>query len=484
MMRVMEPVICTSFDSCETHCMNSFCPLDYKISSSNMRFSDEIIQRFVLYTLVTDYGEAEGEDHSWVSQVRSTIQNYKNGTAPEVLIRKVPNYLRIPPEQFTPKEWRFGLHNRELHTSGAEGLKIAVGGYFFAPRQRYAWNNFCKGWDNFCNVVVDDPVRLVRLYGLQDGFTKLCERQVKYLLALDALFLVTRYAGIRGSIQIPWYGPCVTTDMVLLENQVPMDLLRKVAEIMLREDSLNRVLKIYMGLLCPLSLNTSQNPDGAHYPDLVNCSHLLDCFYKTICGPDPPKPRGPYVHIESAVNLTLAGIKIKGVPGTLNMVSFQGGCLSLPIIKIDDEFETLFRNLEIYECFSLEHESHCTVGGYIQLMVDLVGSLDDVRLLIKHGVFINQLGPEMAVLDMWRSLNKGLWYGRVSKSTIEVAENLNKHCKSRKNVLITEFCQLFCSRPWYVVSAIAVTLVTLATLIQTYTSVIGSNKMRPHFPPG
>ncbi len=137
----------------------------------------------------------------------------------------------------------------------------------------------------------------------------------------------------------------------------------------------------------------------------------------------------------------------------------------------------------VYENFSLQQESS-TLAGYLQLMGDLIKSLDDVRLLIKHGVFINCVGPEMAVLDLWRGLNKGLWYGNVPKSTIEVAENLNKHCKSRKNVIITEFSQLFCSRPWYVVSAIAVTLVTLATLIQTYTSVIGSNKMRPHFPPG
>ncbi|CAM6043863.1 unnamed protein product [Sphagnum compactum] len=427
----------------------------------------------------SDDAEAQGEDHSWASEVRSTIQSYKNGTAPEVFITKVPNYLRVPPEQFTPKEWRFGLHNRELHTSGAEGLKIAVAGYFFADEESDAW-------DNFCNAVVDDPVRLVRLYGLQDDFTEFRRRQVKYLIALDALFLVVKNERFGGRLQLDlrWYESCLGTEMVLLENQIPMDLLRKVAEIKLTEDSLDRLLNRLMKWLCPLSLNTSQNPDGAHYPDLVNCSHLLDCLYKTICGPDPPKAVGPYVPIESAVNLTLAGIKIKGVPGTLNMVSFQGGCLSLPIIEIADRFETVFRNLAIYENFSLRPGSHCTVCGYILLMADLIGSVDDVRLLIKHGVFINSLGPEMAVLDMWRSLNKGLWYDYVSKSTIEVAENLNKHCKSRKNVVITEFSQLFCSRPWYVVSAIAVTLVTLATLIQTYSSVIGSNKMRPHFPPG
>ncbi len=470
-MRVMGPVICTSFDSCETHCINFFPPLDYKISSSTMRFSKQIIQRFVLYTLVTDDAEAQGEDPLWATEVRLTIQNYKNGTAPKVLIRKVPNYLRVPPEQFTPTEFRFGLHNRELDTSGAEGLKIAVAGYFFADEESDAW-------DNFCNAVVDDPGRLVRLYGLQDGFTKFSERQVKYLLALDALFLVKIGTDFGGRLQLDlrWYENRFTTDSMLLENQVPMDLLMKVSEITLTED-----LSISMPWF--LSLKTSQNPDGAYCPQGVNCSHILDYFYKRICGPDPPKAEGGYVSIESAVNLKLAGIKIKAVPGTLNMVSFQGGCLSLPIIRINDDFETVLRNLAIYEYFSLGRESHCTVGGYIQLMGDIIGSVDDVRLLIKHGVFENHLGPEMAVLDMWRSLNKGIWFGDVSKSTIEVAENLNEHCKARKNVIITEFSQLFCSRPWYVVSAIAVTLVTLATLIQTYTSVIGSNKMRPHFPP-
>jgi hypothetical protein len=196
--------------------------------------------------LVTDDAEAQRQDHSWASEVRSTIQHYKNGTAPEVLIRKVPNYLRVPPEQFTPTEWRFGLHNRELHTSGAEGLKIAVAGYFFAHRESDAW-------DNFCNVVVDDPVRFVRLYGLQDGFTKFSERQVKYLLALDALFFVVMDKGFGSRLDsdLHWYDSCLLKEMVLLENEVPMDLLRKVAEIKLTEDSLDRLLKYYMEWCAP-----------------------------------------------------------------------------------------------------------------------------------------------------------------------------------------------------------------------------------------
>lgn len=85
------------------------------------------------------------------------IQSYKNGAAHELLIPKVPNYLRVPPEQFTPREWRFSLHNRQLHTRGTEGLKISV----------------AEELDNFCNDVVqnDHAAGLLRLYGLQDGFT-------------------------------------------------------------------------------------------------------------------------------------------------------------------------------------------------------------------------------------------------------------------------------------------------------------------------
>ncbi len=53
----------------------------------------------------------------------------------------------------------------------------------------------------------------------------------------------------------------------------------------------------------------------------------------------------------------------------------------------------------------------------------------------------------------------------------------------RFNVMRTEFYQLFCYRPWYVIAVITATIVTVGTCIQAYTSVIGSDKMQPHFPP-
>jgi hypothetical protein len=44
----------------------------------------------------------------------------------EVLILKVPSYMREPPNQFTPIEWWFSLHNIE-QTGGTEDLNTFNG---------------------------------------------------------------------------------------------------------------------------------------------------------------------------------------------------------------------------------------------------------------------------------------------------------------------------------------------------------------------
>jgi hypothetical protein len=51
-------------------------------------------------------------------------------------------------------------------------------------------------------------------------------------------------------------------------------------------------------------------------------------------------------------------------------------------------------------------------------------------------------------------------------------------CRLRHR-LWSEFQTLFFSRPCYTISAFTVTLMTLATMIQTYAAVIGSNRMKP-----
>jgi hypothetical protein len=105
-----------------------------------------------------------------------------------------------------------------------------------------------------------------------------------------------------------------------------------------------------------------------------------------------------------------------------------------------------------------------------------------VKLLIKRGVIVNFLGNEAKVCEAWNKLTRGLWFEGQSQFICQIAEGINQHCNP-KNRQKTKFYENFCSRPWYVISIFATTLVTLGTCIQTYVAFIGSDRMAPHFPP-
>jgi hypothetical protein len=83
----------------------------------------------------------------------------------------------------------------------------------------------------------------------------------------------------------------------------------------------------------------------------------------------------------------------------------------------------------------------------------------------------------------WSNLQSDLSLAYNSEEYADMVSEINKQCKSSLYVMRTEFYQLFCSRPWYVIGVITATIVTIGTCIQVYTSVIGSDKMQPHFPP-
>ncbi len=374
-------------------------------------------------------------------------------------------------------------------------------------------------------------VRLLTSYGLDHPPTPFNEVEVKSSLVLDTLALIVRLAqppsddlgGYPGYIFI---NPAVRSfldkslirlsframelDIFLVENQIPLALLKKVAKTLINLPMtpsapvdgpsmeiaiLHKVLLTTIILLWPfvgVSFTLQQFVDyfWSTYPKetladtLGNCAHILDCVYHVLCGPRSVSERdyvAGIVHIQCATNLRAAGIKIKAVAGPLDNLSFQHRCLCVPAITISEITEALFRNLAVHEDMNLER-SFCEFSAYLQLMKNLIRGPEDVKLLIECGVIITFLGNEAVVCEAWNRLTRGLWFHGQPQSIHLIAEAINRHCSSR-NRQKTEFYVKFCSRPWYVISIFAATLITLGTCIQTYIAVIGSNRMGPHFPP-
>jgi hypothetical protein len=438
----------------------------------------------------------------------------------KVLILKVPKYMRKPPDQFTPIEWRLGLHNRET-TSAAEHLKTSI-------REAFGLANEAP-WNDFCDDVVDHNylVSLLRLYGLDHPPNPFNKVEVKSSLVLDAIVLIVclaqpprdelggrpGYIFINPALRSILDRPLVRLrlramqlDIFLVENQIPLALLKKAAKNLIdlpmtpsapvdgpfREIALlHRVLLTAINLVWPFTGGSERQQFEQYfrstYPKdkladtLGNCAHILDCVYHVLCGPTSFSKRAyvqDIVHIQCATDLKAAGIQIKAVAGPLEKLSFEHRCLCVPAITISQITEVLFRNLAVHEDMNLE-KSFCEFSAYLQLMKNLISGPEDVKLLVNCGVIVNFLGNEAEVCEAWNRLTRDLWFDGQSQSIHLIAKAINQHCNSRK----TEFYETFCSRPWYVIFIFAATLITLGTCIQTYVAVIGSDRMGPHFPP-
>jgi hypothetical protein len=191
---------------------------------------------------------------------------------------------------------------------------------------------------------------------------------------------------------------------------------------------------------------------------------------------------------KSATKLKKAGIPIIACCGMLDKVDFEDGCLYLPIVILEDRTESYFRNLTMYEMFDetdlLWRGGDRPFTNYIQLMGQLIKKKEDVEHLIDKGVIVNGLVTIENAFDMWNKLQKGLPNTPYSKCYQHIVSEVNEKCKSTVSVVRTEFYELFCSRPWLVIGALTAIVVTLATLVQIYTAIIGSDRMLPRFPSG
>jgi hypothetical protein len=449
----------------------------------------------------------------WICQVQGALEHDDDDNhTPEFFIRKVPDIYMANSKHFEPMAWRFGLHNRRvLDIGGTESVKIRVAKKLGLTRTQ---------WAEFCESVVPDPKSLqVMYYGVTDcSQPPYTLEEIRWLLTLDALFLVTflKHTGdmtlhVEHDRYVPSFSDIfndqddmatVWFDLLLVENQVPFQLLKRVIE-KLRDitvcDSEEMKLPewdtrfwhrtmvcnyvVYSGgldLRGNLSVgreHTYRIAEGISTNGVFNkLQHNMDAVHYVRCGSNDTKPAAsiPYLHIPSATTLHNAGVTIHGKSvAFLGDIVFENGCLTIPFLHVDDTTEMYLRNLLVYESLYLEDDRAKT---YTKIMDDLVKTEDDFKLLVDSGVVVNNLDDdELGAHKIWKRINYRIHLPLVSEELYTTLKTINKFVKSKRNLYWFEFKKTFCSRPWLVISVLTISVVTIATCIQTYTAVIGSN---------
>jgi hypothetical protein len=442
------------------------------------------------------------EKLDWFNEFTTALHTHKvRQVRNDVVIMNLPECYRVPVAQYTPKKWRFGLHNRDvLHPSKSEEYKIAL-----------AAACELEPWDDFCASVVDDPLTLLQAYGLNDETRLFSKKQVACLLTLDALTIffvfayyasdVFRVANMEKGFELIFrlmssgYAH-VPIDLFLFENQIPIFLLKKVITECYQKwgaqhsaGKFEAIVRANVSKMCGYIFELTDDDRAktlAAYPpgELERCPHILAFIYKILCGNNLKRKSGDRtITMRSATSLKKAGIQIKGIEGVLDKVDFRKRCLFLPIVKLYDQTESYFRNLAMYEFMKKYNSSELPFGEYLQLMTSLMKEVGDAKHLIDCGVIQNKLGSDNNAFQMWDSLQSELFLPNYSIAYGDMVSKINDQCRSSRKVLGTEFCQLFCSRPWSALGVFTAIFITVATGIQAYTSVIGSHKMRPHYPP-
>ncbi len=215
-------------------------------------------------------------------------------------------------------------------------------------------------------------------------------------------------------------------------------------------------------------------------------SKLLSSVIATIFGfsrETAPEVSLRFESLQSATVLKKAGLQIQGIPGMVQQVAFENGCLFLPIMSQSESIESYICNMAAYEFWNTSPPF--PFMHYLLLMSQLIKTPADVSYLVDCGVIRADIGTQQRIFQMWERLQSVVVYPVYSNKYREnIVKPMNRHCASALNVMVTDFYNTFCAKPWLVISVISAIILLVATLIQTYVAVIGSDKMQPHFPRG
>jgi len=525
-------------------------------------------------------GSDDWQKSEWIRRIQLGLMARSGQDAgDDVPIRKLPAYLRKPVECYTPRQWQFGLHNRDPQASSSESEVLKISLAVACNLQLNKWDDFCA---NFVGAALDVKGRS---YGIYSRKTELSDTEVQYLLTLDALTLVLLlsllWAGFDQLGQLPSLfirslidggfniEPAlvkgrvaslgILDDLCLCENQIPMALMKKAIskcygllpqerksnyfpELRQLENPYSDVTKeLFDRILKSVAYDRCHQffaepcPDKKHelfelinlnyeVGKLENCAHVFACIHEvmtssvgrppiavtttfqrakqlffravatgskqlanviaTIFGLSRETAIGGHFgseSVQSATVLKKAGLQIQGIPGMVQGVAFKNGCLFLPIMRQTESTESYICNMAAYEVRSTLDPYKFM--DYLLLMTQLIKTPEDVSYLVDCDVIRPFLGTQERIFQMWQLLHvQYLDYSH--EYSVNIVKPINTHCASSVNVMVTDFYNTFCSKPWLVISVISAIILLVATLIQTYVAIIGSDKMQPHYPRG
>ncbi|KAL3745403.1 hypothetical protein ACJRO7_014501 [Eucalyptus globulus] len=329
---------------------------------------------------------------------------------------------------------------------------------------------------------LEDRIRQCYQEKLTQGSYELVE-----MILVDAVFLVELFIrnynwnhgpdgrDLKDEIfSKQWMSDAVFHDLLLLENQVPLFVLENLYNL----TALSTTITFF-------KLSYEYFKDVQHGHELastgVHVNHLVD-YVRALQLPmflrRAPSKQGKKTG--RVKELQEAGITFKrGKETSVLDVIFKDGTLKMPHVVVHEWTEVYLRNMIAYEqC----HHEHKYISSYAILMDSLIGTPDDVDILISAGILEHQLCSADGVARIASIIN-GIHKETLRDSSefyySSLCESLNAYSRSRWHQCKAAWYRWrvilnrdYFSNPWSGISVVAAMVLLILASVQTAYSIL------------
>lgn len=339
---------------------------------------------------------------------------------------------------------------------------------------------------DYLQVVALGEEEIRRCYS--ETLNYLSKSELVEMMVLDGLFIIQVFSKFEhfaensddAIFNSEWILPQLRLDFLRLENQIPFFVLQKLFDMSKpsREDT-NQCSSLGKAALNFFNYVLEQR-SGEVLERYFNVGgvHLLGLFHFTFTSniPDPP-PENDSQSVEligTVKKLHHAGIKFKKSKATSFLdIRFCNGVLEIPHVIVDDYNIHILLNFVAFEQCYIHCHNH--ISTYAAFMNCLIRRPEDATLLIDKNIIENYLGSDEELTQFFNNMSKDVGFSVIGSYLQQVFRDVNEHCNNVWNVRWAGFMLKYFKTPWSFMSASAVLIALLLTVIQTVLSIFEFN---------
>ncbi|EAY74561.1 hypothetical protein OsI_02449 [Oryza sativa Indica Group] len=296
------------------------------------------------------------------------------------------------------------------------------------------------------------------------------------MLLLDGCFILEFFRKWRRNqpdvlCDVGWGLTFVISDLLLMENQLPFCVLKKLYVTAFGEQDgqagnnlLQLLLQYIAGRQVPIRW-----PNG-------QVNHILHLYYESFVPQSQRTPQqeqsttAPRV-LPCAVEMSEAGVTFAVRRNSDNGydVVFDSlrGVMEIPTILIDDAKTPLLANLIAFEQ-SLGNDEAILLSSYVALMGQLIVTARDVALLRRRGVLENMLANDDDAARFFNHLGDCGAVNHDSHAFVGLYKDVDRYCGTWWRRKTAALRRDYFASPWSAISFVAAAVAVVLAVMQTY----------------